>query len=71
MAPLTLKTTVPLNDGTSIPLLGLGVYASSTCEKACLTAFDEGYRHIDTAQLYGNEHDVGVYFASERYADIC
>lgn len=58
-APLAIDTTVSLNDGNRMPLLGLGVWASSTCEKACLTSFDEGYRHIDTAQLYGNETEVG------------
>lgn len=57
---LNIKSGVKLNNGTSIPLLGLGVYASSTCRQACLTAFDVGYRQIDTAQLYDNEKDVGV-----------
>ena len=60
MKNLNIKSSVKLNNGTTIPLLGLGVYASSTCTKACLTAFDEGYRQIDTAQLYKNEREVGV-----------
>ena len=63
MAPLTIESAVSLNDGTSIPILGLGAYASSTCEQACLTSFEESYRHIDTAQFYENEGEVGVYFA--------
>lgn len=60
MAALDIKTVRALNDGIQIPYLGLGVYASSTCTKACLASFNEGYRHIDTAQLYGNEAEVGV-----------
>ncbi len=60
MGSLNIESKCPLNDGSKIPCLGLGVYASSTCLKACLTSFDEGYRQIDTAQLYGNEAEVGV-----------
>ena len=60
MSSLEIKSTCLLNDGTHIPYLGLGVYDSSTCTKACLTSFDEGYRHVDTAELYGNEAEVGV-----------
>lgn len=60
MVSIDVHTTCSLNDGNKIPYLGLGVYASSTCKKACLTSFDEGYRHVDTAQLYGNEAEVGV-----------
>ena len=57
---LSIQSVKKLNDGTSIPLFGLGVWASTTCTNACLTSFDEGYRHIDTAQLYKNEAEVGV-----------
>lgn len=60
MSPLGIGTTVTLNNGTTIPQLGLGVFNSSTCKDACLKAFDDGYRHIDTAQLYDNEEEVGV-----------
>ena len=60
MSHLNIQSACTLNDGNRIPYLGLGVYASSTCTKACLTSFDEGYRHIDTAELYGNEAEVGV-----------
>ena len=58
MSTLNIQSTYLLNSGTKIPYLGLGVYASTTCKKACLISFDEGYRHIDTAQLYGNEREV-------------
>ena len=60
MGSLSIQSLTKLNDGTTIPLFGLGVWASTTCTKACLTSFDEGYRHIDTAQLYRNEAEVGV-----------
>ena len=71
MATRGITAACRLNDGVHIPYLGLGVYESSTCQKACLTSFDEGYRHIDTAQLYGNEADVGVRYSTifKCYAD--
>ncbi|CAG8526155.1 13388_t:CDS:2 [Ambispora gerdemannii] len=59
---LSLNTTVTLNDGHKIPWLGLGVYQAEpgvTTEKAVSWALKAGYRHIDTAALYGNEEDVG------------
>ncbi|KAL6714209.1 hypothetical protein ACLMJK_008704 [Lecanora helva] len=59
MNALSIKSLYKLNNGLDIPYLGLGVYASTTCAKACLTSFDEGYRQIDCAQLYGNEAEVG------------
>lgn len=50
-----------LNNGIEIPQLGLGVYLTkpSECVDACLNAFEAGYRHIDTASMYGNEKEVG------------
>ena len=60
MSELTLRSTLKLNDGKDIPLLSLGVWNSSTCQKECLTALEEGYRSIDTAILYKNEEEVGV-----------
>lgn len=44
-----------------IPRLGFGVYQSppGQCIQSCLTALQAGYRHIDTAQLYANEKEVG------------
>ncbi|MEU8373757.1 aldo/keto reductase [Micromonospora sp. NPDC048894] len=56
--------TVPdisLNDGNTIPQLGFGVYQiepKDTAE-AVRRALEIGYRHIDTAQMYGNEAEVG------------
>jgi diketogulonate reductase-like aldo/keto reductase len=51
-----------LADGAEIPLLGLGVWQvpdGRECENAVAWALEAGYRHIDTAQAYGNERSVG------------
>jgi diketogulonate reductase-like aldo/keto reductase len=51
-----------LADGNEIPLLGLGVWQvddGRTCADAVRWALELGYRHIDTAQSYGNERSVG------------
>ena len=51
-----------LADGNTIPLLGLGVWQvpdGAECEWAVRWALEAGYRHIDTAQAYGNEGSVG------------
>jgi 2,5-diketo-D-gluconate reductase A len=52
---------VELNDGERIPQLGFGVYKVDPDETAdaVATALRIGYRHIDTAQMYKNEHGVG------------
>ncbi len=51
-----------LADGSEIPALGLGVWQvpdGRECEDAVRWALEAGYRHIDTAQAYGNEASVG------------
>lgn len=53
---------VKLSSGHLLPSPGLGVYRSASggeCYQAVLSALRLGYRHIDTAQIYGNEADVG------------
>ncbi|KAI9032446.1 aldo/keto reductase [Hyaloraphidium curvatum] len=52
---------VKFNDGHEIPILGLGVYQAKgkECYQAVKWALEAGYRHIDTAELYGNEKEVG------------
>ena len=52
---------IRLNDGRTIPQLGLGVYqiAPRDTARAVRDALEAGYRHIDTAQMYGNERGVG------------
>jgi diketogulonate reductase-like aldo/keto reductase len=60
---LPIETKLTLNDSHLIPQLGLGVWqtrASATCEAAVLAALEAGYRHIDTAAMYGNEESVGA-----------
>ncbi len=54
---------VALADGHEMPMLGLGVWQvqnAQECVDAVRWALEEGYRHIDTAQAYGNEESVGV-----------
>jgi diketogulonate reductase-like aldo/keto reductase len=53
--------TVQLHSGATIPRLGLGVYQASPreTERAVREALAIGYRHIDTARVYGNEREVG------------
>jgi len=51
-----------LRDGNALPLLGLGVWqvrSGKETENAVRWALEVGYRHIDTAQAYGNEESVG------------
>ncbi|KPM42169.1 hypothetical protein AK830_g4375 [Neonectria ditissima] len=61
MAPRALTDSLTLTNSVKIPQLGFGVYQSPTdvCVKSCLTALQDGYRHIDTAQYYANEKEVG------------
>ncbi|HET7668743.1 MAG TPA: aldo/keto reductase [Mycobacterium sp.] len=56
-----MNAAVTLNDGVRIPQLGFGVYkiAPAQTAEAVRTAIEIGYRHIDTAQMYRNEHGVG------------
>src|SRR3954452_10503004 len=53
--------TIELNDGTTIPQLGFGVFQIDPAEtaEAVQRALSIGYRHIDTAEIYRNEREVG------------
>ena len=53
--------TIRLNNGVEIPQLGFGVYQvpPEDTADAVSTALEIGYRHIDTAEMYGNEKGVG------------
>ena len=61
MTQSTATPTVTLNNGVVLPALGFGVFQSPPAETtaAVETALKVGYRHIDTAAAYGNEHEVG------------
>ena len=52
---------ITLMDGNKIPILGFGVYQipKEETEKSVIAAIEAGYRHIDTAQAYLNEVEVG------------
>ncbi len=59
---MNLQTTVELNNGVRMPRIGLGVFMSKEgleVEGAVSAALEAGYRHIDTAAVYGNERGVG------------
>jgi methylglyoxal/glyoxal reductase len=60
--PLTIQSSIRLNNGVEIPRLGLGVYQSPPgriTQRVVRHALKIGYRHIDTAYIYSNESDVG------------
>ncbi|MDR7158061.1 aldo/keto reductase [Arthrobacter sp. BE255] len=58
---MTLSPLITLNDGYSIPQLGLGTWPldDDQVAAAVVSAVEAGYRHIDTAVKYGNEEGVG------------
>jgi len=61
-SPLNISSRITLHDGNSMPLFGLGVWAAQSGKEtydAVLSALKTGYRHFDTAEMYGNEKDVG------------
>lgn len=63
-----MESTLKLNDGNTIPRLGLGVFQATGGEevRAVAHALDCGYRHIDTAAMYGNEQGVGQAIAQSE-----
>lgn len=58
---MTLSPVLTFNDGNTIPQLGYGVWQveDDVAEKVVVQAFEAGFRHIDTAKIYGNEAGVG------------
>jgi diketogulonate reductase-like aldo/keto reductase len=64
-----MDTEVTTVRGVEIPTVGLGTWrlTGGTCRRAVRTALELGYRHVDTAQAYGNERQVG---AALRDSDV-
>src|SRR5882672_8325030 len=61
--PTVTTASVPLNTGTRIPQVGLGVWQAArgqVTRNAVRAALRIGYRLVDTASIYGNEADVGA-----------
>ncbi|WP_423188882.1 aldo/keto reductase [Alkalibacterium sp. f15] len=58
---MALTEGYQMNNGLTIPKLGFGTFQAQDqeCKQAILWALEAGYRHIDTAQGYKNEEDVG------------
>lgn len=63
---MTESPTTIATQGINLPKLGLGTYRmqGDTCRRAVESALSLGYRHIDTAEMYGNEEAVGAAIAS-------
>src|SRR3989338_3659885 len=59
---MNLKSSVVLSNGVKMPFRGLGTWKAKPddCYNAVLAALEAGYRHIDTAAIYGNEESVGA-----------
>lgn len=60
---------IKMNNGVDIPQFGLGVYLTNSgaeCVNAVTWALEAGYRHIDTARIYGNEKEVGEAVRNSR-----
>ena len=62
MTEIRIDTKVKLNNGVEMPIFGLGTYLArrgKETEQAVLHALEAGYRHIDTAKIYGNDTPEG------------
>ncbi|KAF0528623.1 glyoxal reductase [Gigaspora margarita] len=66
---LKMESTITLNNGNKIPVIGLGLFqteSGQTAKQATLWALEAGYRHLDTAAMYANEKDVGIAIAESK-----
>lgn len=61
---MALPSSFPLNNGLTIPSIGLGTFqgdaGNSQVREAVKLALQLGYRHIDGASAYGNEREIGA-----------
>jgi 2,5-diketo-D-gluconate reductase A len=66
---LSAVPVITLNDGNTIPQLGFGVFQiePEDTAKAVSEALEIGYRHVDTAEMYGNEKEVGKAIRSSGF----
>lgn len=66
MTPAVPTTAASLPAGGSMPLLGFGTWQlkGAEAQQACEAALEAGYRHLDTATIYGNEREVGAALAA-------
>ena len=74
-ASLTLQSSLSLNSGASIPILGYGVYLTPAegVQAAVTHALTHGYRHVDGARMYRNEEGCGAAirsFSGERQQEV-
>lgn len=62
MTPAVPTIAASLPTGGSMPLLGFGTWQlkGADAQQACEAALEAGYRHLDTATIYGNEREVGA-----------
>jgi methylglyoxal/glyoxal reductase len=61
-----MDNILKLSNGVEVPVIGLGTFRSdkgAQTQNAVAWALEAGYRHIDTAEMYGNEEDVGLAIA--------
>ncbi|TDW28678.1 aldo/keto reductase [Cryobacterium psychrophilum] len=67
---LAAVPAIALNSGATIPQLGFGTFqiAAADAKAVTLAALEAGYRHIDTAEMYGNEKEVGQAIAESGLA---
>jgi len=67
---MTTLPTLTLRDGLTMPQLGFGVFQvpDDQAQQAVESALEAGYRSIDTAMIYGNEHGVGRALAASGIA---
>ena len=65
-APAVPSDTAALPSGATMPLLGFGTWqlTGDTARSATGVALEAGYRHLDTATMYGNEREVGAALAA-------
>src|SRR6266700_8275205 len=65
-----LQTPALQTEGISLPRLGLGTFRmqGDVCRAAVESALGLGYRHLDTAEMYGNEEAIGAALAASRLA---